>query len=316
MTFFADFTSGQSNVSYTRMRQLLATSGGGLQEGVVAAGDLKVSQRGAGANMSVDVAVGDAWVQYDTGTRNGLSHVWSDAVANVAFNASDATNPRIDQIGVQLNDTSVGAGTGGNTPTLRYLAGTATAGAQAANPAAAGYRAGAAAAPNDWMRLADVLVPATSTSVTTANIVDRRPWARGAFVTSNIAGANATTTVAAEIDTANYKKRIECSGRPIEFTFVGSFTHSVANGLIDFALAQDGTVVTDSTRRAWIVGGGSSPILLCIRWTITPAAGSHQFCPFWTPATAGTLTLLRVATPNPSAEFTVHEVTVGSVSND
>jgi hypothetical protein len=128
VTFFADFTSGQSNVSYTRMRQLLATSGGGLQEGVIGAGDLKVSQRALGANPSVDVAVGDAWVQYDTGTRNGLSHVWSDAVANVAINASDVTNPRIDQIGVQLNDVGVGAGTGGNTPALRYVPGTATPG--------------------------------------------------------------------------------------------------------------------------------------------------------------------------------------------
>jgi hypothetical protein len=270
VTFFADFTSGQSNVSYTRMRQLLATSGGGLQEGVIGAGDLKVAQRAAGANMSVDVAVGDAWVQYDTGSRNGLSHVWSDAIANVAFNASDATNPRVDQIGVQLNDTSVGAGTGGNTPTLRYLPGTATAGATLAN------RTGAAAAPNDWMRLADVLVPATSTSVTTANIVDRRPWARGAKL--NMAGtglgdvpgiSTSVVQVAGITD-----QRLECSGTLLEVTFDGNCSHGTAGQSAIPLIFVDGAEVA---RKLVVSASAAADVPFTVVYSATPAAGSHLF---------------------------------------
>src|SRR4051794_11835598 len=99
-----------------------------LQEGAVGATDLKAAQRAAGANMSVDVAAGQAWVQIDTGTRNGLGHVVNDATANVAVTASNATNPRVDQVVLQWNETAIPTGAG-DVPTLRVLAGTATAGA-------------------------------------------------------------------------------------------------------------------------------------------------------------------------------------------
>jgi hypothetical protein len=48
MTLLADFVTGQSNVSYTRMRKLMFAHA--LQEGVVAPGDFKTTQRSAGAN--------------------------------------------------------------------------------------------------------------------------------------------------------------------------------------------------------------------------------------------------------------------------
>src|SRR4051795_3695859 len=123
MTLVADFNSSVS-VPFQRMRQLLFEQGGGIQEGVVGATDLKVAQRGAGANMSVDVPAGAAWVQIDTGTRNGLGHVYSDATANVTVSASNGTNPRIDQILLRWNDSNVPTGSG-NVPTLEVLTGTA-----------------------------------------------------------------------------------------------------------------------------------------------------------------------------------------------
>src|SRR4051795_6181621 len=171
MTLVADFNRAVG-VPFQRMRQLLLDQG--LQEGVVGATDLKVVQRGAGANQSVDVGTGFAWVQIDTGTRNGMGHVTSDATANLTLTASNATNPRVDQIILRHNDSSIPTGAG-NVPTLEVLTGTATAGATLDN------RTGAPALPNDCLRLADILVPATSTSVVTANIRDRRPWARGFY---------------------------------------------------------------------------------------------------------------------------------------
>jgi hypothetical protein len=307
VTWFADFTSGQNNVSYTRMRQLLATSGGGLQEGIIGAGDLKVSQRGAGANMSVDVAVGDAWVQYDTGTRNGLSHVWSDAIANVAFNASDATNPRIDQIGVQLNDTSVGAGTGGNIPTLRYVPGTATAGATLDN------RTGAVTTGlNDWMRLADILVPAASTSVTTANIRDRRPWARGAsrfvFRTSGDT-ASFSATSWADIDATNLKPRIECSGVPLRISLKGMGTSATA-GTHAFAYAIDGdlTGTTISPRNRFLTTALSTNYPVELSWGIpAPTPGSHLISPVER-AITGAWNFLSGGANGGQIEFSVEEI--------
>jgi hypothetical protein len=174
MTFFADFNSSVP-VPFARFRQVFEDSGR-LVEGVAASTHLAVSQRAAGANMSVDIAPGQAWVEIDTGTRNGYGHVISDAIANVAVTASNATNPRIDQVVIQWNETSIPTGSG-DVPTPVVLAGTATAGAQVNNPTGANYRAGAATLGNDRLLLADLLIPATSTTVTTANIVDRRPSA-------------------------------------------------------------------------------------------------------------------------------------------
>lgn len=57
---------------------------------------LAVSQRGAGANMSVDVAIGDAFVRRSDGT---YAHpVFNDAVYNQVIAAADVSNPRRDLI--------------------------------------------------------------------------------------------------------------------------------------------------------------------------------------------------------------------------
>src|SRR4051812_21268268 len=64
--------------------------------------DLAVSQRGAGANMSVDVAIGRALYQITnshlTPSKTYKVYHDSDAVENVLIAAADATNPRIDII--------------------------------------------------------------------------------------------------------------------------------------------------------------------------------------------------------------------------
>lgn len=55
---------------------------------------LNVSQRGAGANMSVDIAVGDAIIPRSDGT---YSHpAFNDAVLNQAITTADPSNPRRD----------------------------------------------------------------------------------------------------------------------------------------------------------------------------------------------------------------------------
>jgi hypothetical protein len=128
LTLVADHVTG-TTVTFKRRRWLDRVLGGVGQEGVLEAGDFKVGQRVAGgANMSVDIAPGDAFVDIDSGTKSGRAHVDSDAIENRAVAASHATLPRIDLVVLDYNDTSIPAGSGGgNAPTLRVLTGTPTA---------------------------------------------------------------------------------------------------------------------------------------------------------------------------------------------
>jgi hypothetical protein len=152
--------------SAQRMRAMMATSGL-LQEGIVDAGDYKVSQRGAGANMSVDIAAGEAWVKGDDAARQGWYHVVNDGTVNLAIPAAHATLPRVDQVVLRVYDSTV---IGGPTDAamLEVVSGTATAGASLSN------RTGAAALPATAIRLADVLIAAAGTKIENAAIGNLR----------------------------------------------------------------------------------------------------------------------------------------------
>lgn len=210
---------------FEKLRYLLQSLD--IQEGVVGATDLLVVQRALGANMSVDVGAGRGFIQADSGTRNGLYHEVNDAMINVVVTGSNATNPRIDQVILEVRDSSDLASPD-DVPQLYVLAGTPTAGATLDN------RTGAAALPNNAIRLADILVPAASVSVVTANIRDRRPWARG--VNSVISGdgvadfnAGGATTPASVTGSS---KRYEFSGAPVELGFDWHRTHGP--GIVQF----------------------------------------------------------------------------------
>lgn len=286
MTFFGDFVTN-TPLTFARMRQLLEDQGGGLQEGVLAAGDLKVSQRAAGgANMSVDVASGAGWIEIDSGTRQGLSHIFSDAIANGVVTNSHATLPRVDRIVIQYNDSSIPAGVGGDVPTLRVIAGVPTAGATLDN------ETGIAALPNDSMQIGTVLIPAASATVTNANIRDRRKWARGAFFEAVSTAGNQTTASASFVLVASSDVRMECTGNPITMLLRIQWEGS-AVGRAQVAPYVDGvqnqpmnTVYTPAAGRGQ--PGHFSAVLL-------PAAGSHILD--WRAAIvdAMTLTIYRTA---------------------
>lgn len=82
------------------------TANGGVARylGSALTGDLSVTQRAAGVNMSVDVAAGAAMVGGTQDVNAGEYFVFNDAVVNVPIEASDPTNPRIDIIGVKVRD--------------------------------------------------------------------------------------------------------------------------------------------------------------------------------------------------------------------
>lgn len=156
-----------------------------LGEGVSGLPDYRVTQKASGANMSVDVAAGIGWVRGDTSTRQGLYHVVNDATVNVAITTADSTDPRIDQVILRIYDDSYD-GSGNFEATLEVLAGTPTTGADLDN------RDGAASLPDSAMMLADVLVPASATSITDSDINSRRRFVhdKSALITLAMGGAD------------------------------------------------------------------------------------------------------------------------------
>jgi hypothetical protein len=289
VTLVGDFVTGQP-LPFQRMRQLLADSGG-VQEGVVGAGDFLVTQRAAGANMSVDVAPGLGWIRIDTGSRNGLAHVASDAVENRAVAASHVSLPRLDQVVARYNDTSIPTGSG-NVPTLEVLAGTPTSGATLDN------RSGHAALPNDCMLVRDILVPSGSTSVINANMRDRRPWARGAFaVLTRTAGTVSTaSTSPTVIDATTLQARFELSGSPARITLnaVGwnatAFDGVTTGYFIDGA--DDGTTAPGQTMSS----SASAFTNAGFTATIVPVPGSHTLAATFAALTGGTARLNSATT--------------------
>jgi microcystin-dependent protein len=117
----------------------VASMGWGVLSGMA------VSQRGAGANMSVDVAAGNAMV-------NGTMVIKS-STTNVSVTAADATYDRYDLVVLDSSGTiSVVAGTAGSTS----------------------YANDYDLESNDSILLAELFIEAGSTTVTTSDITDKR----------------------------------------------------------------------------------------------------------------------------------------------
>lgn len=287
--------------TFQQLRDMVEKLAGGAQEGVYGAGDYLVGQRAAGANLSVDVAAGSAFVKMDTGTRNGFYYQVNDGVVNVPVGAAHATLPRIDQVYLQINDSNVVGGT--DVATLGVLAGTATSGAQASDPAAANYRAGATALGNDRIRLADITVPAAAASIVAANITDRRPWARGAYrrITrrSNAAAGQGyvASTTNADIDATNLKPAVEFSGAPVRVHLLGGCIGSVAGQTMNYDLFMDGAALDGSVKHPHTFAAAlyqHSPLLLA---EFTPPAGRHVIAPRHQASTGAPTTLAQADIP-------------------
>lgn len=134
---------------------------------------LAVSQRGAGANMSVDVAIGDATVPRSDDT---YAHpVWNDAVYNQVIAAADGSNPRRDIVVMYVDygetpSTGVANNTNGVVK-ITSVAGTAA--GSPTDPSDATIQA-AVGSGNPFIKLARVRVGAGVTSISDSVIDDLR----------------------------------------------------------------------------------------------------------------------------------------------
>lgn len=131
----------------------------------------QVAQRGAGANMSVDVAAGTGLIQNPAGTYS--LDAWTDATVNTTVSASNPSNPRIDAV-VAYIDLSVNTTGSANDPgALKFLD---VAGTPAGSPVAptSGTIQTAVGASNPWVLLANLAIAANATQVVNANVTDKR----------------------------------------------------------------------------------------------------------------------------------------------
>jgi hypothetical protein len=144
------------------IRHLLNVVDVGGAQGVIAANSMQVTQRGAGANLSVDISNGGAFVVGDDITNQGTYHCWNDATVNVAGLTVPGAGTFHHRIILQIEDhlANSGAWTAG-TYTAVFLALLDTGG-------------GLPAEPNSAITLATIDIPSGSPSVTNSMINDFR----------------------------------------------------------------------------------------------------------------------------------------------
>lgn len=132
-------------------------------EGVmrVSVGELRVTQRGAGANNSVDIAAGRACITGDDTADQGNYLVRNTATVNLAATAAPVSNSRIDLVCLRVNDPASGGPIGDDAQFI-YVTGAA-----AVSPTPP-------AVPTSAIALAQVLRTVGDTAVVNANITDVR----------------------------------------------------------------------------------------------------------------------------------------------
>lgn len=118
-------TSNAGTPSYSAKELRSYFSAEDRTEGVKRPTHLKVAQRGAGANMSVDVAAGDVITQGDDSSNQGRYAGRLDATYNLTgFLATSGSNQRYDLVVWKINDPDDG-GSAGRNATIERVAGTA-----------------------------------------------------------------------------------------------------------------------------------------------------------------------------------------------
>lgn len=288
------------------------------QEGVIGGSDFMVVERAAGPDMSVDVGMpagGFACVQGDSVAGQGIYVVPVHAsTVNEAIAASDPSNPRVDQVILEVLD-NVHDASGSSLARVRVLTGTATTGATLSN------RLGVAALPGSALLLADVLVDAGATSVTNAKVRDRRKFARGAFrrilrqsgATGN--GYETTSGGLSSIDATNLAPRIECSGKPLRLQLIGKYAAGAAGKRVSLTWTMDGVSVDGASIGGQLYDPVSDYQHFNVSWTTTPAAGSHVFAPTFASFDA-TTNVIIAATSNKPLEMVVEEIVRGDAANN
>lgn len=126
--------------------------------------------------MQMTIARGDAFILGANSNTQGGYFVWSNASETISWPAA-AGSPRIDTLLCRVVDTQYGVDAGGNGAVWQVHTGVPS-GSPVALADSQFAPGGALARPGGWWRVADVLVPASVTNLSTATITNTRQYAR------------------------------------------------------------------------------------------------------------------------------------------
>ena len=176
------------DITYTAQEiRMFSTAIGTLTgNAVLTPADFNVTQRGAGANFSVDVAAGVCGVTGDDIASQGLYLAWNDATVNVStFStggaiAAPGSGTRVHRLVMQIRD-KLSNGTYTTYDALPQLL-QDTGGGTPAEPASA-------------LTLALVSIAAGAVSITNANITNLAPSAQRSFITPSSQAFASTSDV-------------------------------------------------------------------------------------------------------------------------
>lgn len=141
---------------------LTAADGVGGTQGVTSASSFAVAQRGAGANFSVDVSSGLAYVLGDDVTNQGTYVCWNDGTVNVPTPSPPGSGTDVYRLVLQVQDKLNNGTWTGYTAALQLL------------PAASGGGPTPPPEPNSAITLAFISIATGQVSVQNANITDYR----------------------------------------------------------------------------------------------------------------------------------------------
>jgi len=245
------FLQNRTDHSARIMRR--AISGLIASEGIVTAGSWAVSQRGAGANMSVDIAGGEGYIKGDEDVTQGFYHCMSDVtVINKTITTAHATLPRKDIVVARVYDAFYSGGT--NLWQVEVVTGTA-----AASPAIP-------ATPNNALLLGVISVAAAASSIVTANIDTTR---------AALALLGSTASIFFNQLVASYTLVLADANKQVEILTTGASTLTVPpNSSVPFPVgtmimfAQTGAGQVTITPGAGVTINGTPGLKTRTQWSV------------------------------------------------
>lgn len=236
------------------------------REGVldVDAGQLKVTQRAAGANFSVDIAAGRAAINGDDVSDQGTYVVTNTATVNLATPVAPGSGTRVHRVIARVKDKLHNGTWTTYEWVLEILQDTG---------------AGTPATPASAISLATVSIAAGAASVTNANITDTRPYA--SVGTRDRSGTwSVTSDFLAEDPNRPLTYRVNPDGwvalsgfvrwTAANFTPTGNVQYGISNGAMPAAVRPAGSY------RDTIIPTSAGPCQI----SVTPPDGVLKFL-FW-----------------------------------
>lgn len=200
MSFFTKITNADNHPEGTLLQEITDLIVRGGVWNILT--DMLVSEKAAGADMSVDVSVGNIYLKRDSFCRP----CWTDAITNVAINNNVEANPRITTIiaYVDLVNPAGAAGQGADVGYLFAVDGVAAASPVAPNASAIEAVIGTS---DPYEIIADVYVIPSETAIEDADITDRRRKAV-AKLPSSIETVDFTTPLTPDMHDGNQQEVI------------------------------------------------------------------------------------------------------------